>query len=73
MKYDFNTNRMENKIQINIDKWLYPLQTFLEIHNINGKTHVTYITEVEFAGSNNLQINTFSIFYMWGLHTGCKP
>lgn len=61
MKYDFNVDRMKGKLQINIDKWLYPLQNSLEIHKINGKAYVTYITEVEFVGLNNVGISTGDI------------
>lgn len=56
MKYDFNVNRLEGKFQININEWLYPEQSSLEIYKISGKSHLTCITKVRAVGDNELGI-----------------
>lgn len=49
MKYDFNTQRTLDKVQININKWLNPCNS-IEIYKMNGKPSITCITKATFVG-----------------------
>ena len=44
MKYDFNVQKMKDKVQINVDEWIQPTSNLISIHRISGRTHVSYIT-----------------------------
>lgn len=52
MKYDFNVKRLEDKIQISIDNWLYPEENIIEFHKISGKPSVTGFTKALTIGDN---------------------
>lgn len=56
MKYDFNVRRMKGKAQIDIDRWLYSKDELMEIHRINGRSHVTYFSELNFVQENSLNL-----------------
>ena len=57
MKYDFNVKRLENKIQISIDDWLYPEENVIEFHKISGKPSATGFTKALAIGSNVEGVN----------------
>lgn len=61
MKYDFNTNRMKGKVQVNIDKWLSPTDNPIKIHRISGKLSPTGITQACFVGEGAEDIKTDDI------------
>lgn len=61
MQYDFNTSRIKNKVQINIDEWVSPDESLVEIHKISGKSYITYITRANFVGEEvqNIKNNDY--------------
>jgi hypothetical protein len=40
MKYNFKLKKLEGKVQINIDSWLYPDDSIIEIQKINGRKSI---------------------------------
>jgi hypothetical protein len=50
MTYDFNTKRMDNKIQINVREWVQPSDNLVELRKINGRSVVTYISKALTVG-----------------------
>ena len=50
MKYDYNTSRMDNKVQINVQEWLSPDSSLIKVYKMNGKTPISCITEAKFIG-----------------------
>ena len=50
MKYNFQTHRLKNKVQINIDEWEYPFENIMEIYRMSGRKYVTYITKAVTVG-----------------------
>lgn len=46
MNYDFNVSRNKNKIIIDIDNWIQPSDSLVQLQKISGKKNPTYITQV---------------------------
>jgi co-chaperonin GroES (HSP10) len=47
MQYDFNTTRLKDKIQINVDEWVQPESNLLQLYKMSGRSYLTYITQVK--------------------------
>ena len=50
MRYDYNTSRMDGKVQINVQDWLTPEDNLIKIYKMNGKTPISHITKATFVG-----------------------
>ena len=50
MQYNFNVMRLKNKIQIDIDDWVQPESNLLQFYKMNGKSYVTYMTQIKNLG-----------------------
>lgn len=58
MTYDFNIKKMENKIQINTNKWLFPATNSIELYKLSGRSYVTYISEITAVGKGITNVCT---------------
>lgn len=52
MAYDFNIKKMENKIQINVNKWVQAETNLLQFHKMTGRDYLSYITKVTAKGGS---------------------
>ena len=62
MKYDFNTDKMRGKIQINLNEWIQP-SNGLKIYQISGKSTPTCYTRASFVGEG-VDLNTKDILFI---------
>lgn len=63
MKYDFNTQKMKNKVQINVNEWVQP-SSHLEICQISGKATPTCFTKATFIGEGVKDIKKDDLIFI---------
>lgn len=64
MKYDFNTKKLESRIQINVDCWLSPAGSKISIYKMSGKQSTTCITTAKTVGKKIEEIKTGDILLL---------